>query len=880
MKRFVIPAAIACASLVVTLILGSPLNSLEEQVTSVKYSLRGDQHADTNIVIIYIDNEAVKELGWPVRRNFHALMISALADLKVKAIGVNILFENPTLEYPEYDQLLARIVGDARTVVLSSYFDKLVLSGWKLARIGDEDVPLADDDSTRMFDFPLVSDVYRLGDGLHLPMSSLVRAAAGIGHVNIEDDGRISLFVASDQFVIPSLGTEILRVYSGVSRNAIRFEHNRLALRKEGKLLEIRTDEGKVRLHFPGRISSFTLYPFLEILKSYDALRSGRVPLIPIGNLKNKIILIGVIAEGRTETFATPVDPRFPSLGLHAVFLDNALRSGFLQSMPWWVDLLLALLLGYLCAFSALHFVSSARWVVPFATILAAILISHLLFVIVPLVLPVVPLIVAGLISTTAALFYKHRFVQEQLKRALTEKERIAAELQDREAKVAALERELVSLERNKSADRTAGLLEEIRKYKAEIHALSSRKDDMEEAAVLDAATEAQMFEGMVYQSGGTMQAVTDFVCKIAASDATVLILGESGTGKEMVARAIHKRSNRAGNAFIAVNCGALAESLLESELFGHEKGAFTGAVKEKAGRFELADGGTIFLDEIGEVNEAFQLKLLRVLQEGEIERVGGTKTIKVNVRVIAATNKDLKQSVKEKRFREDLFYRLNVLSVELPPLRERQDDIPLLVNHFIQKEHAGMKVSKNVLNTLQTYSWPGNIRELESVIKRAVLLAKAEKRHMISMKDLSDEISAAANNAIAIEDQILESLREKSFSRSAITETADELGGLNRGTVAEYLRGQCLKAFVDHTYDLDTAVRYISLSSDAAVNERVRKKMQEYLANIAGAVDFDKPWEEVRSALRPKMKNLPQKYHATLEQVAEAYFRRVWRDF
>ena len=215
--------------------------------------------------------------------------------------------------------------------------------------------------------------------------------------------------------------------------------------------------------------------------------------------------------------------------------------------------------------------------------------------------------------------------------------------------------------------------------------------------------------------------------------------------------------------------------------------------------------------------------------------------------------------------------------TIHLPPLRERQSDIPLLITHFLQKEEGQLKVSKNVLDTLQSYAWRGNIRELESAVTRAVLLAKADKRTMISMKDLSDEIASAAKGAIAIDDQILESLREKGFSRSAISETADELGGLNRGTVAEYLRGQCLKAFVEHTYDLDTAVRYIALSGDNAVTERVRKKLEDYLANIADAVDTSQPWESVRSSLKPKTKNLPQKYHSYLEQVAEAFYRRVW---
>ena len=872
MKRLV-PVLLAVGATLLAMLLAAPLSPLEENITSLKYKIRGEQKADSNIVVIYIDNDAIKDLGWPVRRNYQALMINALADVQAKVIGMDFLFENPSLEYPEYDELLQHTITAAHTVVLSAYFGKLILQGWKLARI---DTSHRGDD---MFDYPLVSDIHRLGDELHLPMPPLQHAAAGIGHVNVEEDGRLPLFIADDQRTVPSFGTEMLRVYYSASRENLRFEHETLTLRGKRNLLEIHTNDGAVMLNYPGRISSFTLYPFLEVLKSYDALRSGKTPLIPVQSFKDKIVLIGLIAEGRIETFATPVDPRFPPLGIHAVFLDNALRSGFLHSAPAWLVYLLCLLIAYACSASVLHFTSFSRIGFPILIIVLFLLLSFAAFSFIHSILPVTATILAGIVSTTASLFYKHRLVREQLKTALSEKEKIAAELLDKEAKVAALERELVSREARASADRTNELLEEIRRYKAEIHALTSKRDDMEEATVGGTGSEAQDFEGIIFEAGGTMQPVVDFVKKIADTDATVLILGESGTGKELVARAMHKHSKRAGKPFIAVNCGALAETLLESELFGHEKGAFTGAVKEKQGRFELADGGTIFLDEIGEVSEAFQLKLLRVLQEGEFERVGGTRTIKVNVRVLAATNKDLKQLVNEKKFREDVFYRLNVLAIELPPLRERQGDIPLLVHHFLQKEGGHeMKISKNVLDTLQTYSWRGNIRELESTVKRAVLLAKADKRTMINMKDLSDEIAAAAKGTIAIEDQILESLREKGFSRSAITETADELGGLNRGTVAEYLRGQCLKAFVEHTYDLDMTVRYISLSSNEPVNDRVRKKIQEYLANIADAVDLSQPWESIKPALKSKMKNLPQKYHPYLEQVAEAYYRRVWK--
>jgi len=238
-------------------------------------------------------------------------------------------------------------------------------------------------------------------------------------------------------------------------------------------------------------------------------------------------------------------------------------------------------------------------------------------------------------------------------------------------------------------------------------------------------------FASMIGNSA-PMQQVLETVRKVAASDSTVLLTGESGTGKEVVARALHQQSRRRDRPFIRVNCGALAETLLESELFGYEKGAFTGAQRRKLGRFELADGGTLLLDEIGEVGPALQLKLLRVLQEREFERVGGEETIGVDVRLIAATNQDQASLVREGRFREDLYYRLAVVPVRLPPLRERPEDIEPLARHFLEKLRARTQktisdIQPEALERLRAYRWPGNVRELENVIEQAMVFAEGE---------------------------------------------------------------------------------------------------------------------------------------------------------
>ncbi len=286
----------------------------------------------------------------------------------------------------------------------------------------------------------------------------------------------------------------------------------------------------------------------------------------------------------------------------------------------------------------------------------------------------------------------------------------------------------------------------------------------------------------------GPLSDVLSLVNKVAHTNATVLLLGETGTGKELIARMIHEQSPRSQFPFVAINCAALPENLLESELFGHEKGSFTGAIEKKLGRFELAEGGTIFLDEVGELSASIQVKLLRVLQEKEFIRVGGSKTILTNVRIIAATNRDLKQAMNEKKFREDLYYRLNVFPIFLPPLRERRDNIPELVNYYINRIAVDLKIvipsiSREPMNALVNYSWPGNIRELQNVIERAVLLSGGGE---ITNDELPKEVTGAGNtegtpqisqNTTLPEQEkllILQALQKNNWNQ---TKAASELG-------------------------------------------------------------------------------------------------------
>ncbi len=320
----------------------------------------------------------------------------------------------------------------------------------------------------------------------------------------------------------------------------------------------------------------------------------------------------------------------------------------------------------------------------------------------------------------------------------------------------------------------------DILKLKQTVQAALKAARDMRQVVSYEPLLESEDYELGIVGRSEPMQQVFKLIGQLAASDATALVTGETGTGKELVARAIYHHSGRAGQPFLAINCAAIPEQLLESELFGHEKGAFTGATAQRIGRFEQCHRGTIFLDEIGDMSLATQTKILRVLQSGTFERVGGNQPIQADVRVIAATNKALEEAVAKREFREDLFYRLNVVRIQLPPLRERREDVPLLVNYFLQElardtRRPPKPIAVDALQALGNYRWPGNVRELENVIRRALVVSKGDA---FLLEDLPPEVlgqrpagalPATANPAVpgaapALKDESVAALAQQLF--------------------------------------------------------------------------------------------------------------------
>jgi transcriptional regulator with PAS, ATPase and Fis domain len=365
-----------------------------------------------------------------------------------------------------------------------------------------------------------------------------------------------------------------------------------------------------------------------------------------------------------------------------------------------------------------------------------------------------------------------HKQAKAEIKRLNEELEQRVIE---RTSQLAAVNEDLTNevLERQRAEEALRQAFDEIKKLKEQLY--------RENLALRDEIDRASMFEEVVGTSPA-LQAVVARIAKVAPTDSTVLITGETGTGKELFARAIHKRSRRSERAFVSVNCAALAPSLISSELFGHEKGAFTGATQRRPGRFEMADGGTIFLDEVGELPTDTQVALLRVLQEREFERVGGTQSIHVDVRVIAATNRDLKTATTNGTFRPDLFYRLNVFPIEAPALRERTDDIRILVEYFVKRyaNRAGKiirSIDKKTLELLQSYDWPGNIRELQNVVERSVILTSGDVL-AVDESWLSRESSQPSPRSQAFQPHTDDEREERLIIEAALRETKGRVAG------------------------------------------------------------------------------------------------------
>lgn len=674
------------------------------------------------------------------------------------------------------------------------------------------------------------SDKLFITDSLSFPSPKLINDQIPTGHIN---------FIRNNGIEIPLQIT------------------NRLLKEKAFSLSLIDAENGypkKIKLNFVSHWNKFRNYSLVEF---FQLVQEKDPELL---KLKNKIVIVGISDPQLSSVFETTFDNQLPGVALHAFAAENLLNERYINDKyyQWSIYAFIALIILLLIFLKDESRLFSFYTIIFSSSLLIFYIIYRFLFIELAISFIILPLAFTFIADIYFMLIEK----RNQLTGYYNESELFKKLLAEKEKELLSLQSDL----KKSSHQNTEKLIEKIEGLTEDIVKLKENENDQIAANVVKVMDE-QNFSGLIFRSA-EMKNVVDLIMKAAPTDASILITGESGTGKELVAKAVHSLSRRKDKKFVAVNCAALTESLLESELFGHVKGAFTGAIIDKVGKFEAADKGTIFLDEIGETTENFQVKLLRVLQSGEFDKVGSVNTATTDVRVISATNKDLKLLIKERKFREDLFYRLNVININIPPLRERKEDIESIARYFCDSDEKKYQLSLAALKSLNDYDWPGNVRELESVIRRAKVFCESGNRSLIQLNDLPAEIVKSVK--LNFEDIVIESLRNKKFSHSSINETAKELGNVSRTLVAENFRGLSLKILVDNNFELTNTILAITKNDNQEILSRVKSKLDTWLLNIKKDVDQYKElsFDEIKTKLNSKYKNLPQKYHTYLDQV------------
>lgn len=808
--------------------------SIENIIIDLQFKIRGERYLSDEFVFVFIGDEDLKSLGqYPISRDYYSYAIHILKSKGAKVIAIDVLFSQKDKYHPEYDQTLVEFVKSADNVCFPMTFSELIET----------------------------DSLYR-GINPNFPFEELNQSASGVGFSNFSENENVRsvpLFVFSQNNFIPSLGSEIAKIFIG-NDSIVHFNEGYIGIKED--FSNAIDGNGFMRLNHFGSIDYVNSIGFVDLLQKYkndpDSL-----------NFEGKLVLIAVTANGIANLKSTTFDIAFPSSLIHLTVAENLINQNYLVETSIYINLFILIILFAVFWFTVSLF-NKRIILTSILLIVSYLIVSMLLFSFSNLAFPVfyptimiLSLLIFQIVFTVSEKQQMNDALKDLLQTQLNQKEH---QLQTTIEKLKDLNAEI----KNESESKEK-LNQKVNEYKTQALQLEKEIRDLiaYDSTATQQLTDISGFENIIFSEKSKMAQVLQLVTKVATSDIPVLIYGETGTGKELIARAIHQKSNRKIAPFVAVNCGALPENLLESELFGHEKGSFTGAVTMRKGKFELADGGVIFLDEISETSPAFQAKMLRVLQESTFERVGSEKSIKVDIRVIAATNKDLQIEINQGRFRSDLFFRLNGFPITIPPLRERPEDIPLLVTHFLGKYDYNISCSELVLQIIQNYSWFGNVRELENIIRRAAIMTSAENSNLIQVQDLPEEIKIASLSTNledihkSFEEQILESLRTLKFSRSSISQTAKLLGNKDRGTITEYFRGICFQILTENDFDIVKSSRQIAGSNDKEIIAQVEVKINEYLNNLKSVLSSSNSIE-----FETLSKGLPKKYQDYLKSV------------
>lgn len=892
-------AATACWMGVVFLLTATPIHHAildwENRTLDYRFQVRGPIPQDPRIVLIDIDDRSLDAIGrWPWVRTHHARMIDLLSQSEAAVIGYDILFEHRGGQTE--DRALVEAITRAGNVYLPT--------GFELAHVDGA---------------PFPSAVREVG-----PYTEIRTAAAGVAHIssNRDPDGtirRVPVVVDAEGRLIPALSLALAAGFFRAPVDTLEVEAGRAVILPVGdapaqgrdRAARIPIDEaGMMIVNFAGKWDeTFEHISFVDVL---DAGRTaeGQAALAEI--VRGKICLVSNTASG-FDLKPTPFERAYPGGGIHANALNTIMTGQYVSAVSG--EIAIAITAG-LSVMSAVIVIASPWWLALAAVgslIAGFFLVAGLAFehgTIVPAVLP----ILASVSACGVALIAQNRSVRSQVTRLTAVQGRLAASLREATQALHVSETHLVDarndlsnaraemdglrLQTREQDERASALEGALERAASEHEALQHRKRTLE-AKLKDLLIQPVFIRatapstgtlhrewaryGVITRNSGMAELFTK-VQRAAMTRHPVLILGKTGTGKDLVAHAVHQMSDRLLGPFVTVNLPAIQENLIESELFGHVKGAFTGAVGDKRGKFQTAEGGTILLDEIGDLRSELQAKLLRVVQTGEVDRVGGLRPDRVDVRIVAATNRDVHAMVDRGAFRSDLFYRLNVMTVVLPPLRERPDDLDILAEYFLDRyaldSGKPMKgITVKAMASLKAHPWRGNIRELEHTIARAVVLAAGDR---VTEADLElttfdavpqsaeDDLDPFSADDKGLSDgEFIALLRRNHFE---IGRTSEQLG-VSRGTVGLRLKGICLGLLADTAGDREKAAAVLTGGEGSA--DVVRRRIDEYYSNLVDVLHQFETAEQALDGCRLRWKNLPQKYFKGLDILIHRYFEQ-----
>ena len=906
----------------------------ENKTLDYRFKLRGSIPTHSDIVLIDIDDTSMKAIGrWPWDRAYHGKMIDILSKSGVAAIGYDVLFDQPATV--EGDNVLINTTAGIKNIHYPV--------GFGLREGVAEPMGVRDGETSLnvLKRFALPQQISAPKHVLSVersvaPFKGLLAVSEGLGHIssNRDPDGTIRsvpLIVNLEGSLFPAFGLSVVATYLQVSRDNIIIQPGSHILLRNAKLpgrssrQEIYIpidDRGMMVINYAGRWEdTFVHYSFADIMKTVD---SNKGDSNIRESLSGKICLVSNTATGY-DLKPIPLEENCPGGGIHANIINTILTGNFLREISPVGKFLILSLLSIAAAWLSIGSIVRKDWKLSLLSVIFLIGgywgFSYFLFYKFGLVIEFFSPSLAIVLSYSTGTLYSRNVEQRRSARLLGEMKQLGRSVKSMSEELITKEGELSNLRNELSTSMStfntvmAHDEESINKVvilEAKVESVLKEKDlllqskqqlEMKLARILTEPVRSEYqlegeWEELQKECSGygiitrSMKLLKIFeqAKKAAKTKSPVLILGESGTGKELFARAIHELSPRSKKPFVVIDTPAMSDTLFESDLFGHVRGAFTGAINDRKGYFEMAQGGTIFLDEIGDMSGRIQAGLFGVLQRYEMKRVGSSAPSKVDVRVIAATNRNISEDIAKGIFREDLYYRLNVVSIELPPLRERMEDIEPLIHYFFGKYCAENGISDseikgvtpNVLRRLKAHSWNGNIRELENVIARAVAMAKGKwiteadigPLQLPSLSTVPSPLAGEGKGGGGFEGAgdaaFLSILDKNDFS---IDKTARILVE-SRGTVAHRLKGICLEQLGRSNGDIYKASLTLSGGNPESLH-RVKKKIEEYYSNLISVIQQFQNAEDAMTECRRRFKNLNGRYFTAIEELVKEYFEK-----